>query len=151
MDLLEAHNALTLQASGGLCHGSCTLMLVQGIKTARLPIREHLHMTGTHVLTINHVLSLLLDFQQSHDWVQALMAILPGRKGALQLAGSPEHASAAERSPEGSCGAAANHVATAEQPLMQNAEAAEQFTANTPKSWKRKLHEVASCQLSLGL
>ena len=78
------------------------------------------------MLTINHVLSLLLEFQQSHDWAQALMAILPGRKGALQLAGSPEHASAAEESPEDQCGAAADHVATAEQSLIQTAEAADQ-------------------------
>ena len=37
-------------------------------------------MTGTHVLTVNQVLSLLLEYQQLKDWKQALLQVIPGRK-----------------------------------------------------------------------
>lgn len=58
----------------------------QGIKSARLPIREHLQLTGTHVLTVNQVMALLLEYQHCHDWKQAVLAIMPGRKHAHEQA-----------------------------------------------------------------
>lgn len=40
-------------------------------------------MTGTHVLTVNQVLALLLEVQQCHDWQQALPRVIPERKLAI--------------------------------------------------------------------
>lgn len=54
--------------------------LEQGIETAKLPIREHLSMTGTHVLTVNHVFEILLNFSKFQSWSQAIDFVIPPRK-----------------------------------------------------------------------
>jgi len=54
----------------------------QGIRTAKLPIKEHLKLSSTHVLTVNHVFEILLSFQRSGSWAEAIAAAIPQRKGA---------------------------------------------------------------------
>lgn len=46
-------------------------------------------MTGTHVLTVNQVLALLLEYQACNDWSTALLSVLPGRKHPTQLPAAP--------------------------------------------------------------
>lgn len=55
---------------------------LQGIRTAKLPIREHLKMTRTHVLTVNHVFEILLRYREHGNWKKALETVMPPRKGA---------------------------------------------------------------------
>jgi tRNA (guanine9-N1)-methyltransferase len=55
-----------------------------GVKTAKLPIDEHLsHMPSTRVLTTNHVFELLLKYKEHNGcWKKALADVLPIRKDA---------------------------------------------------------------------
>lgn len=53
----------------------------QGIKTARLPIKEYCVLHATHVLTVNHVFEILLTFAKTGSWLQSFESILPRRKG----------------------------------------------------------------------
>lgn len=52
----------------------------QGIRTAKLPIKEYLHLHATHVLTVNHVFDILLNFCATKSWTESLMKVLPERK-----------------------------------------------------------------------
>ena len=52
----------------------------QGIRTAKLPIREHCQMKATHVLTINHVFDILKGFDAHHSWAEAIEKVIPSRK-----------------------------------------------------------------------
>lgn len=52
----------------------------QGIRTAKLPIKEYVQMAATHVLTINHVLEILLTYNATQSWPEALQSVLPKRK-----------------------------------------------------------------------
>ncbi|CAE7624518.1 trm10, partial [Symbiodinium microadriaticum] len=54
--------------------------LQQGIRTAKLPIREHCQMKATHVLTINHVFDILKGFDLHHTWPEAIERVIPTRK-----------------------------------------------------------------------
>ena len=60
-----------------------------GIRTAKLPIREHVKLNATHVLTVNHVLEILLNFAATNSWPEALSCILPKRKGVSLIENSP--------------------------------------------------------------
>ncbi|GIY60181.1 tRNA methyltransferase 10 homolog B [Caerostris extrusa] len=55
------------------------------IKTARLPIIEHLvpfsTNPGTTVLTVNQVFDILLKYYETKDWVESLSCYVPFRKG----------------------------------------------------------------------
>jgi tRNA (guanine9-N1)-methyltransferase len=53
----------------------------QGIRTARLPIKEYCVLHATHVLTVNHVFEILLTFARTGSWLQSFESILPQRKG----------------------------------------------------------------------
>ena len=54
-----------------------------GITTAKLPLEEHLRMSATKVLTVNHVFEILLKYRElGKDWKKALAAVLPQRKDA---------------------------------------------------------------------
>jgi tRNA (guanine9-N1)-methyltransferase len=59
--------------------------MLQGIRMAKLPIRDHLRMVSTHVLTVNHVFDILLNFQSTGDWASAISKVLPQRKEATPL------------------------------------------------------------------
>lgn len=52
----------------------------QGIRTAKLPIRENLDLKTTHVLTVNHVFEILLNFSQCQSWQQSIESVIPSRK-----------------------------------------------------------------------
>jgi tRNA (guanine9-N1)-methyltransferase len=54
----------------------------QGIRTARLPIKEHCTMAATSVLTVNHVFEILVKFEETKSWVKAFQSVLPARKAA---------------------------------------------------------------------
>lgn len=51
-----------------------------GIRTAKLPIKEHLKLLGSHILTINHVFEILLNFSKTKSWAESLESVLPQRK-----------------------------------------------------------------------
>ena len=53
-----------------------------GIRTAKLPIRENIDLKSTHVLTVNHVFEILLNFQAENDWKIAIEKVIPSRKEA---------------------------------------------------------------------
>ncbi|CAG9464787.1 unnamed protein product [Pedinophyceae sp. YPF-701] len=55
-----------------------------GVQAAKLPIREHLaEMKGTHVLTVNHVMEMLIRYQEAGSWAEAVQAVVPTRKRKL--------------------------------------------------------------------
>ena len=43
----------------------------QGIQTAKLPIGEFLELSSREVLTTNHVLAIMLNYNESGDWCDA--------------------------------------------------------------------------------
>lgn len=53
-----------------------------GVRTARLPIDEHMQMSQRRVLAVNHVFEILLQYTQHGDWGAALANALPQRRGA---------------------------------------------------------------------
>jgi tRNA (guanine9-N1)-methyltransferase len=55
----------------------------EGIATARLPIDHFFVMKTRKVLTVNQVLEILLAYASgSHNWEEALLNVIPKRKGA---------------------------------------------------------------------
>jgi tRNA (guanine9-N1)-methyltransferase len=53
-----------------------------GVRTARLPIDEHMQMSQRRVLAVNHVFEILLQYAQCHDWKQAFLHAMPQRRAA---------------------------------------------------------------------
>ncbi|KAK0362851.1 tRNA (guanine(9)-N(1))-methyltransferase [Friedmanniomyces endolithicus] len=62
----------------GICYKRATQ---RGIKTAKLPIGEYLQMTSRKVLATNHVNEIMLKWLESGDWGNALVKVIPKRKG----------------------------------------------------------------------
>ncbi|CAG2054050.1 unnamed protein product [Timema podura] len=56
----------------------------KGIAHAQLPIREYLEMRTTKVLSIVHVFEILLAVTEGYPWKEALLNVLPSRKGATE-------------------------------------------------------------------
>lgn len=58
-----------------------------GIKTARLPIAEHMKKAETgsfkQILTVNQVFDILLSFHETNDWRTALEKHIPSRTGFI--------------------------------------------------------------------
>ena len=52
----------------------------EGIRHARLPIQQHVKMAGSHVLTVNQVMDLLLAWLELRDWRGACERAVPKRK-----------------------------------------------------------------------
>lgn len=63
----------------GFCHQKAE---EAGVRTARLPLSEHISMKTRTVLTIVHVFELLVKIAEGKDWTSALLEVLPARKGA---------------------------------------------------------------------
>ena len=70
----------------GITHRKAT---EQKIRTVKLPIKDHLQLTATHVLTVNHCVELLLEKQhqgaQAGDdidaaWKRTMEIVIPSRK-----------------------------------------------------------------------
>lgn len=51
-----------------------------GLKTARLPLSDHVKVLGSKALTVNQVVELLLQYNSLQDWGKAVAAVLPARK-----------------------------------------------------------------------
>lgn len=66
----------------------------EGIKTAKLPIREYCSMKSTPVLTVNHVFDILLAYSRCHSWPESFQCILPKRKAVSVLEATIECADA---------------------------------------------------------
>jgi tRNA (guanine9-N1)-methyltransferase len=52
----------------------------QGVRTAKLPIKENFALAATHILTVNHVLEILLNYAKYKCWVRAIKEVMPNRK-----------------------------------------------------------------------
>ena len=68
---------------------------MQGIRCAKLPIGQHIALTGSAILTVNHVFAIMLAYMQTGSWKDAFSAAIPERKreqGKVeqQMAGAPE-------------------------------------------------------------
>jgi tRNA (guanine9-N1)-methyltransferase len=57
---------------------------LQGVRTAKLPIKENFAMACTHILTVNHVYEILLNYAQDGNWTSAIERVIPKRKGLEQ-------------------------------------------------------------------
>ena len=56
-----------------------------GVKTARLPIDEHMKSSTRRVLTVNHVFELLqMVHDLDGDWAESMERVLPSRKGFIR-------------------------------------------------------------------
>lgn len=54
----------------------------------KLPLKEHVKLQGTSVLTVNHVFEILLKYRSTGSWTEAF-SILPDRKMII-LTGASE-------------------------------------------------------------
>ena len=55
-----------------------------GIKTAKLPLKNFVHLIASQVLTVNHVVDILATaYQTGGDWETAVKKVIPERKVAL--------------------------------------------------------------------
>lgn len=57
--------------------------VAQGIRTVKLPIKEHMALSLTHVLTVNHVFELLVEQGHLQSWPTVLEKVIPQRKRAI--------------------------------------------------------------------
>jgi len=82
LDVIEADKVYII---GGLVdrnrHKGITHERAQAakVRTARLPIAEHMDLKSRHVLAVNHVFDILGKFYNTGDWSQALDMVMPGR------------------------------------------------------------------------
>lgn len=60
------------------------------IRTAKLPIKEWFTMSATHILTVNHVFEIMLNFQETRSWIEAMNMVLPKRKEAKLITDEEE-------------------------------------------------------------
>lgn len=89
-ELLTSLEAGTAYVIGGLVdhnrHKGLTQAraLAAGVRTARLPIDEHMQCSQRRVLAVNHVFEMLLHFTQPQgaDWSAAVAQAMPQRRGA---------------------------------------------------------------------
>lgn len=56
----------------------------QGVRVAKLPIKENFALAATHILTVNHVYEILLNYAKYKDWVRAIKEVMPNRKGPVE-------------------------------------------------------------------
>ncbi|XP_046964868.1 tRNA methyltransferase 10 homolog A [Vanessa cardui] len=63
----------------GLCH---KIAVEQGIRHGQLPLNKYVNMKTRKVLTIDHVFEIVLRVCEGMSWQDALIKVLPVRKGA---------------------------------------------------------------------
>eukprot|EP01025_Chloroclados_australasicus_P048877 TRINITY_DN5546_c0_g1_i3.p1 TRINITY_DN5546_c0_g1~~TRINITY_DN5546_c0_g1_i3.p1 ORF type:complete len:339 (+),score=43.87 TRINITY_DN5546_c0_g1_i3:48-1064(+) len=56
-----------------------------GIKTMALPIGQYVQLTTSKILTVNHVIEILVKFNECRDWKKTLLETIPQRKIAKVL------------------------------------------------------------------
>ncbi|XP_055710071.1 tRNA methyltransferase 10 homolog A isoform X2 [Phlebotomus papatasi] len=71
----------------GLCH---KIAEDKGLRHARLPLNENVVIKTRTVLTINHVFEILLRVTEKKSWKEAILSVLPMRKGAKAKEVSPK-------------------------------------------------------------
>jgi hypothetical protein len=54
--------------------------VTQQIQHGRLPIGDYIKMTTRHVLTVNQVLEIMLQWLEVEDWEKAFLSVIPKRK-----------------------------------------------------------------------
>ncbi|KAF2859574.1 hypothetical protein K470DRAFT_277627 [Piedraia hortae CBS 480.64] len=62
----------------GLCYRRAK---EKGVRTARLPIGEFMHLKTRQVLATNHVVEIMLKWLECGDWGEAFVKAIPKRKG----------------------------------------------------------------------
>lgn len=65
----------------GLCH---RLAVEKDLRHGRLPIGENIDMKTRKVLTIDHVFNIMVNVCNGQKWKEALLQVLPARKGAQE-------------------------------------------------------------------
>ena len=65
-----------------------------GVRTARLPLDEHLEMAQRRVLAVNHVFEILLHKANGASWADAFAKAVPQRRGAVPREAAAEEAGA---------------------------------------------------------
>ncbi|CTQ41259.1 tRNA (guanine(9)-N1)-methyltransferase [Babesia microti strain RI] len=66
----------------GLFHSKANKL---GFKSMRLPIREHINLTGSHILNVHSVFEIFLNYYKYNgNWQQALLNAIPQRKLSKQ-------------------------------------------------------------------
>lgn len=63
---------------------------MQGIRCAKLPIGQHVALTGSAILTVNHVFAIMLAYMQTGSWKDAFAAAIPERKRDQGKVNKPE-------------------------------------------------------------
>ena len=63
-----------------------------GVRTARLPLDEHLEMAQRRVLAVNHVFEILLHKANGASWADAFAKAVPQRRGAVPREAAAEEA-----------------------------------------------------------
>ena len=71
----------------GICYKRA---IERGMKTAKLPIGEHMKMSSRFVLATNHVAEIMLRWLELGDWGKAFLQVIPKRKGGTLLDSSEE-------------------------------------------------------------
>lgn len=64
----------------GICYKRA---MERGIKTAKLPIGDHMQMASRFVLATNHVVEIMLRWLELGDWGKAFLQVMPKRKGGM--------------------------------------------------------------------
>ncbi|XP_059618848.1 tRNA methyltransferase 10 homolog A [Phlebotomus argentipes] len=62
----------------------------KGLRHARLPLNENVVIKTRTVLTINHVFEILLRVTEKQSWKEAILSVLPMRKGAKAIDSSQD-------------------------------------------------------------
>jgi tRNA (guanine9-N1)-methyltransferase len=52
----------------------------QNIRTAKLPLAQHVQLQRSSVLTVNHMIALILKFSETQDWKISINEAIPSRK-----------------------------------------------------------------------
>ena len=71
----------------------------QGVRAAKLPIREHCEMSSSCVLTVNQIFSILLRYGETRSWRSAVAEVIPHRKQSDKPGKTPDLSHSEETAP----------------------------------------------------
>lgn len=101
--VLDKFEDETLYVIGGLVdhnyHKGLCLKRAQeaGVRTAKLPLSEYIDIKTRTVLTINHVFEIVSKVVEGKNWQEAILAVIPPRKGAIAKDKSEEEESKSDQ------------------------------------------------------